>query len=96
MNSPITYEDKIPIDHTVMNLANELNLNPVLCALNGGEDYELLFTISQKEHDKFKKDVDFTIIGYVADKTEESSFITKDKTKHPLIAQGWNSLLDKE
>ena len=73
--SIMLYEDKIPIDHTVMNLANEFNLNPVLCALNGGEDYELLFTISQKEYDKFKKDVDFTIVGYVADKTEESSFL---------------------
>ena len=92
--SIMLYEDKIPIDHTVMNLANEFNLNPVLCALNGGEDYELLFTISQKEYDKFKKDVDFTIVGYVADKTEESSFIAKDNTKHPLTAQGWNSLLD--
>lgn len=92
--SIMLYEDKIPIDHTVMNLANEFNLNPVLCALNGGEDYELLFTISQKEYDKFKKDVDFTIIGYVADNSEVSSFITKDNTKHPLIAQGWNPLLD--
>ena len=59
------YEDKLPIDYTTMNLAKDLNLNPIFCALNGGEDYELLFTISQDHYDKLKKDVDFTIIGHV-------------------------------
>ena len=61
------HEDKIPIDYTAMNLANEFNMNPIVCALSGGEDYELLFTISQVHYNKFKKDADFTIVGYVTD-----------------------------
>ncbi len=89
------YEDKIPIDYTVMNLAQELNLNPFFCALNGGEDYELLFTISQKEYDKFKKDVDFTIIGYINDKKEGNNFIAKDGSIHQITAQGWDSTNSK-
>ena len=89
------YEDKIPIDYTTMNLAKDLNLNPVFCALNGGEDYELLFTISQKHYDKLKKDVDFTVIGHVTDISEGNNFITKDNTSHQITAQGWDSLIKK-
>ena len=86
------YEDKLPIDYTTMNLARDLNLNPIFCALNGGEDYELLFTISQDHYDKLKKDVDFTIIGHVTDSKEGNNFITKDSTSHPITAQGWDPL----
>ena len=86
------YEDKIPIDHTTMNLAKDLNLNPIFCALNGGEDYELLFTIGQEHYDKLKKDVDFTIIGHVTDKSEGNNFITNDSASHPITAQGWDAL----
>ena len=86
------YEDKIPIDYTVMNKAAELNLNPIFCALNGGEDYELLFTIDQKEYSKLEKDPDFTIIGHITDKSECNFFITNDKQAHELTAQGWDSL----
>ena len=86
------YEDKLPIDYTTMNLAKDLNLNPIFCALNGGEDYELLFTISQDHYDKLKKDVDFTIIGHATHKKEGNNFITKDSTSHPITAQGWDPL----
>lgn len=86
------YEDKIPIDYTTMNLANEFNMNPVTCALSGGEDYELLFTISQEHYDEFKKDADFTIIGYVTDSSEGNNFIAKDGTSHLLTAQGWDAM----
>ena len=86
------YEDKIPIDYTVMNKAAELNLNPIFCALNGGEDYELLFTIDQKEYSKLEKDPDFTIIGHVTDKSEGNFFISNDNQAHELTAQGWDSL----
>ena len=86
------YEDKVPIDYATMNLANELNINPVLCALNGGEDYELLFTIKQKDYDKFKKDPDFTIIGFVNQKEDGNNFIASDGSRHPLVAQGWDSV----
>ena len=82
------YEDKIPVDYTTMNLANEFNMNPITCALSGGEDYELLFTISQVHYDKFKKDADFTIVGYVTDASEGNNFIANDGTSHPLTAQG--------
>jgi thiamine-monophosphate kinase len=86
------YEDKLPIDHTTMNLAKEMNLNPIFCALNGGEDYELLFTISQKYYEKIKKDIDFTVIGHVTDKSEGNNFVTKDNTSHPITAQGWDPI----
>tara|TARA_B100000768_G_scaffold101057_1_gene94080 strand:+ start:233 stop:1282 length:1050 start_codon:yes stop_codon:yes gene_type:complete len=86
------YEDKIPIDYTTMNLANEFNMNPITCALSGGEDYELLFTISQEHYDEFKKDADFTIIGYVTDSSEGNNFIAKDGTSHLLTAQGWDAM----
>ena len=89
------YEDKLPVDHTTMNLAKELNLNPMFCALNGGEDYELLFTISQEHYDKLKKDVDFTIIGHVTHKSEGNNFITNDSSSHPITAQGWDPILEK-
>ena len=85
------HEDKIPIDYTVMNLAAEFNLSPITCALNGGEDYELLFTVDQKHYDKLKKDPDFTIIGFVNDISEGNNFIANDGSSHPLIAQGWDA-----
>ena len=86
------HEEKIPIDHTAMNLANDFNMNPITCALNGGEDYELLFTISQKHYDKLKKDPDFTIIGFITDISEGNNFILKDGSSHALIAQGWDAI----
>jgi thiamine-monophosphate kinase len=86
------YEDKIPLDISAINLSEELNLNPILCALNGGEDYELLFTINQKDYEKLKSDVDFTIIGHITDKSEGSNFIAKDGSVHPLTAQGWDAI----
>ena len=86
------YEDKIPIDYTTMNLANEFNMNPITSALSGGEDYELLFTVSQLHYDKFKKDADFTIVGYVTDSSEGNNFIAKDGTSHLLTAQGWDPM----
>ena len=86
------HEDKIPIDYTTMNLANEFNMNPIVCALSGGEDYELVFTISQAHYDKFKKDADFTIVGYVTDASEGNNFIATDGTSHSLTAQGWDGM----
>jgi thiamine-monophosphate kinase len=86
------HEDKIPVDYTTMNLANEFNMNPIVCALSGGEDYELLFTVSQEHYDKFKKDADFTIVGYVTDASEGNNFIANDGTSHPLTAQGWDTI----
>ena len=89
------HEDKIPVDYTVMNLANEFNLNPIICALSGGEDYELLFTVTQEHYDKLKKDPDFTIIGFVTDISEGNNFIANDGSSHPLTAQGWDAMIKK-
>lgn len=86
------HEDKIPVDYTAMNLANEFNMNPIFCALSGGEDYELLFTIGQEHYEKLKKDPDFTIVGFVTDKSEGNNFIANDGSSHPLTAQGWDGM----
>ena len=88
------HEDKIPIDYTAMNLANEFNINPIFCAINGGEDYELLFTIGQEHYEKLKKDPDLTIIGFVTDASEGNNFIAKDGSSHLLTAQGWDAIIN--
>ncbi len=90
------HEDKIPIDYTAMNLANDFNINPITCALSGGEDYELLFTVNQKHYDKLKKDFDFTIVGFVTDISEGNNFIANDGSSHPIIAQGWDAVSIKK
>ena len=74
-----------------MNLAREFNLNPIFCALSGGEDYELLFTINQKHYEKLKKDPDFTIVGFVTDISEGNNFISSEGCTQPLVAQGWDN-----
>jgi thiamine-monophosphate kinase len=89
------YEEKIPVDPTVMTIAEEFNLNGVTCALNGGEDYELLFTIAQKDYDKIKANPNMTVIGYMVDKNSGTNIVTHDAKVIPLSAQGWNAH-DKE
>ena len=85
------YEDKLPIDFTAISAADELNLSAATCALNGGEDYELLFTIKQSDYDKLKDDPDFTVIGHITDKSTGANFVAKDGTVHELVAQGWSA-----
>lgn len=87
------YEDKIPIDETTFNTAAlEFKIDPITAALNGGEDYELLFTISQEDFEKVKNHADIHMIGYVHDKKDERIMISKQGTVVPLQAQGWNHL----
>ena len=86
------YEDKLPIDFTAISTADELNLSAATCALNGGEDYELLFTIKQFDYDKLKDDPDFTVIGHITDKSMGANFVAKDGTIEELIAQGWSAI----
>ncbi|HIA05492.1 MAG TPA: thiamine-phosphate kinase [Flavobacteriales bacterium] len=88
------YEEKIPIDPTTVNLAMEFNIDPTLCALSGGEDYELLFTISQKDYDKIKSDPDITVIGHMLSEGEGCFLISRDGSSHELTAQGWDAFLD--
>lgn len=86
------YEDKLPIDFSAISTAEELNLNAVTCALSGGEDYELLFTISQEHYENIKNDSDLTVIGHITDQSSGTVFVTKDDNHQPLTAQGWNSI----
>lgn len=85
------YEEKVPIDPTTYNFARELELDPILTALSGGEDYELLMTISQQDYTKIENHPDFTVIGFVTESTEGMNLISKGGQKHPLKAQGWKA-----
>ena len=71
------------------------NLDPTLCALSGGEDYELLFTIDLKDFDKVKGNPNITVIGHMTSKNEGVNLIANAGTSHPLTAQGWDALLKK-
>tara|TARA_A100001035_G_scaffold44250_1_gene31204 strand:+ start:40 stop:1089 length:1050 start_codon:yes stop_codon:yes gene_type:complete len=86
------YEQKIPIDYMAISTAEEFNISAATCALNGGEDYELLFTISQSHYDAIKDNRDLTIIGHITDVTLGSVLVTEDENHQPLTAQGWNSI----
>jgi len=66
-----------------------MNINPLVAALNGGEDYELLFTLDLKDYDKIKNDPDFTIIGHLTEADEGVNLITGAGSAIPLVAQGW-------
>ncbi|WP_316834085.1 thiamine-phosphate kinase [Pedobacter nutrimenti] len=85
------YEDKLPVDPMTYETARELGLDPTVCALNGGEDYELLFTIKQADYERLKHDVDITVIGHMTDKNSGCKMISKSNVVHELKAQGWNA-----
>jgi thiamine-monophosphate kinase len=85
------YEDKIPIDPQTYDMARELDLDPTMTALSGGEDYELLFTVDQSDFDKVKNKPDITVIGYVTDASEGIYMTSKSGNKHALKAQGWKA-----
>jgi thiamine-monophosphate kinase len=84
------YEDKIPLDFQTKKIAEEMNINPLVAALNGGEDYELLFTLPLADYDKIRNDPDFTIIGHMTEAAEGVNLITGSGSAIPLTAQGWN------
>ncbi|MDZ4716101.1 MAG: thiamine-phosphate kinase [Cytophagales bacterium] len=83
------FEDKIPIDQEAFNTAVEFKLDPFTCALNGGEDYELLFTIRPSDFEKIKNHADIHFIGYVHPDPKQNVLIMKSGTVVPLQAQGW-------
>jgi thiamine-monophosphate kinase len=85
------YEEKIPLDPMTFDTAREFNLDPTVCALSGGEDYELLFTVKQADYDKIKFKMDITIVGYITEPSAGCNLITKAGNSHPLMAQGWNA-----
>lgn len=85
-------EDKIPIDQETFEMAKKFNLVPSVAALNGGEDYELLFTIKQSDYEKIKKIEEISVIGYMVDASEGERLITNDNISVELEAQGWDAL----
>lgn len=90
------YEEKIPIDQVTFDSAKKFGIVPSVAALNGGEDYELLFTISQKDYEKIKDDPDITVVGYMTDEKEGQQLVTTDNQLIKLEAQGWDALKKKE
>ena len=86
------YEEKIPLDSQTKEFAEELSINPLVAALNGGEDYELLFTVPLGSYDVIKKEFDITIIGHITPEGEGANLITTGGSVMPLQAQGWNPL----
>jgi thiamine-monophosphate kinase len=86
----ILYEDKFPFNDEAKNFAYKLEVDPTACALSGGEDYELLFTVDQADYEKIKSNPSVSIIGYMTDPSEGKHLITRGGNKHELIAQGWN------
>jgi len=88
----VLYEEKIPVNDMARQFAYKLELDPTACALSGGEDYELLFTIDQKDYDAISMNTDISIVGHITDKDAGSIIVTKGGNKYPLTAQGWNAL----
>lgn len=86
------YEDRIPIDYQTALMAEEVNMNLVTAALNGGEDYELLFTVPLTDHEKVSKIEGVRVIGYITEPSEGCAMVTRDNAEMPLRAQGWNPL----
>lgn len=87
----VIHEEKIPIHDEARAMAYEFKLDPTSCALSGGEDYELLFTIPQEDYDKITKTELISVIGYINDEEEGAVLLTKKGNKHKLTAQGWNA-----
>ena len=90
------FEDKIPMDLQAKRMAEELDINPLVAALNGGEDYELLFTLPVKSYSRIKNDTDISVIGHITEQKEGINLITTGGSEIPLQAQGWNTFNGKK
>ena len=86
------YEEKLPLDPQVISTCEEFNLDSTMVALSGGEDYELLFTVSINDFDKIKTNPNLTIIGHITGENEGMNLVTRANQEIALKAQGWNSL----
>lgn len=91
----VLYEEKIPIHEDSRMAAFKFGLDPTACALSGGEDYELLFTIPQSEYDKLVLNEQISVVGYMTDAAEGSHILTKGGNKFRITAQGWNAFKDQ-
>lgn len=85
------FEDKLPMDQLMYDTAREFNLDPSICALNGGEDYELLFTVDPSDYEKLKGDPHFAVIGHMRDQNAGSSMAPRNGEDIELRAQGWDA-----
>lgn len=88
------FEDKLPIDQMTFDAAQEFNLDPTTCALNGGEDYELLFTVAPSDYEKLKGDPHFTVIGHMREAGEGCTLCPRNGDDIVLKAQGWDAFRD--
>jgi len=88
----VLYEDKIPVNEQMKQAAFKFEIDPTACALSGGEDYELVFTIPQPEYDKLVLNEEISVVGYMTEPEQGAHIITKGGSKHALTAQGWNHL----
>lgn len=88
----VLYEEKIPVAEQTRLAAFKFELDPTACALSGGEDYELVFTLAQEEYDKLVLNEQISVVGYMTDAEDGAHLITKGGSRHALTAQGWNHL----
>jgi thiamine-monophosphate kinase len=88
----VLYEDKLPMNENMKAFAYKLELDPTACALSGGEDYELLFTIAQADYEKVNENNGLSVIGYMTNANAGKKIITRGGNTHDLVAQGWNHL----
>ena len=89
------FEKQLPIDYQTAVMAEELNMNVTTCALNGGEDYELLFTVPIGDHEKIQQIEDVKLIGHITNASLGQVLVTRDDQEFALKAQGWNPLSSK-
>jgi len=87
----VIYEERVPIAEEMKNAAYKFQIDPTACALSGGEDYELLFTVGQNDYDKIKLNEDISVIGYMTEREKGANIITKGESTYPITAQGWNA-----
>lgn len=88
----VLYEEKIPIAEQMRQAAYKFEIDPTACALSGGEDYELVFTLAQEEYEKLVLNEEISVIGYMTEAEQGANIITKGGSKYPITAQGWNHL----
>ena len=88
----VLYEEKIPVHEEMKKAAYKFEIDPTACALSGGEDYELLFTIPQSDYDKLLLNEQISVVGYMADAEQGAHIITKGGSKLAITAQGWNHM----
>ena len=88
----VLYEDKIPVAEETRLAAFKFEIDPTACALSGGEDYELLFTVSQADYEKVSANANISIVGYMTEPSDGTHIITKGGSRHQITAQGWNPI----